>query len=75
MASAMRLGSSALRTSLRASAFRPTSFNAVRCYSAKTQVCCVELLSFLEDVFAMRSAWALAELRLAFALLCYLVCC
>ena len=36
----MRLGSSALRTSLRAPAFSAgtTSFQAVRCYSAKTQV-------------------------------------
>lgn len=41
MASAMRLGSSALRASLRAPAFRSTSFTAARCYSAKSQVCFV----------------------------------
>lgn len=41
MSTAMRLGSSALRTSLRAPAFSAgtTSFQAIRCYSAKTQVC------------------------------------
>lgn len=40
MSAAMRLGSSALRTSLRAPAFSAgtTSFQAIRCYSAKTQV-------------------------------------
>jgi len=40
MSTAMRLGSSALRTSLRAPAFSAgtTSFQAIRCYSAKTQV-------------------------------------
>lgn len=40
MASALRIGSSALRTSLRSSSFtaRGTAFNAVRCYSAKSQV-------------------------------------
>lgn len=48
MATTMRLGSSALRTSLRAPTFtaRSTAFSAVRCYSAKTQVCRASFASF-----------------------------
>lgn len=40
MASVTRVSNSALRASLRTPAFtgRATGFNAVRCYSAKTQV-------------------------------------
>jgi hypothetical protein len=40
MASALRLGSSALRSSLTAPAFnaRTAAFNGLRCYSSKTQV-------------------------------------
>lgn len=38
MASAMRLSSSALRTSLKAQSLRTTGFTAARCYSSKSQV-------------------------------------
>lgn len=40
MASVSRIGSSALRASLRAPSFnnRVAAYNAARCYSAKTQV-------------------------------------
>lgn len=50
MSTAMRLGSSALRTSLRAPAFSAgtTSFQAIRCYSAKTQVCVAAIGSYQE---------------------------
>jgi citrate synthase len=41
MASVTRVSNAALRASLRTPAFagRASAFNAVRCYSAKTQVC------------------------------------
>lgn len=58
MSSAMRLGSSALRTSLKAPAFRSTSFTAARCYSAKTQVCSMLPLAFQIDSPVCRSALA-----------------